>query len=628
VATEQLDIIVDDSQIEGLSAAFGRLSNAMRATQATGERNTRSLAAQGSEASKTDRAASQLRRAYDNLRSATDRLAKAGQGMGASLGRAGANIARIGAAAGAAVAVAGLALAAKGAQVAFRELSEAVKEGIERNEEAAATVGALREQYAGYMSGLADGIVSSEGFARAVAALSGLMNGLVSVFGSAESTGKSLGDFIGRTFVTVLQITVDLVAGAVAAFQGLQGGFDAAKIAARGVAQVFRGVFFAAINAVQQVAAGLAVTFAGLAEQAAGIAAAAPGMGTLATSLRGVATSARSTANNLEAAAAASDQIVNESFASAGSSFSDMRDSIAQTAAQMQATSDRADEINNAIRSAAEGASAFSSATAEANRTITSTAAAAEVLKEATKESALVARDALEIERQKLALLEEQTAAMREQDLLADKAVQLGIMEKELEEQKLSFQMSLANTQPVDVLDKAAISAGLARERMVELGRTMGSDVLTSIGDIGSAFGEAFGAKDFDSLLANSGKFLGQLLSDLGKAAIATGAVVTLGDPATGFLPNPARGLGLILAGTAAVVAGSALGAASAGSGGGGGGGSSSRPAQEAGGSAAASSSTVNVSNTFGIVGDPRATARMIGDQVRSGGRTGAVRPV
>jgi hypothetical protein len=87
----------------------------------------------------------------------------------------------------------------------------------------------------------------------------------------------------------------------------------------------------------------------------------------------------------------------------------------------------------------------------------------------------------------------------------------------------------------------------------------------SSIEGIGSFLGQTL-AQSFDDGLDGAERakallagMLGDFLTTIGSTAIAQGAIVAFGDPAAGGLPNPARAAGLIAAGTAAVIAGSAL---------------------------------------------------------------------
>ena len=87
----------------------------------------------------------------------------------------------------------------------------------------------------------------------------------------------------------------------------------------------------------------------------------------------------------------------------------------------------------------------------------------------------------------------------------------------------------------------------------------------SSIESIGSFLGQTL-AQSFDDGLTGAERakallagILGDFLTTIGSTAIAQGAIVAFGDPALGGLPNPGRAAGLIAAGTAAVIAGSAL---------------------------------------------------------------------
>jgi hypothetical protein len=105
-----------------------------------------------------------------------------------------------------------------------------------------------------------------------------------------------------------------------------------------------------------------------------------------------------------------------------------------------------------------------------------------------------------------------------------------------------------------------------SKERTREAFKTDAIDGFTSsIEDIGSFLGQTL-AQSFDDGLTGAERakallagMLGDFLTTIGSTAIAQGAIVAFGDPAAGGLPNPGRAAGLIAAGTAAVIAGSAL---------------------------------------------------------------------
>ena len=105
-----------------------------------------------------------------------------------------------------------------------------------------------------------------------------------------------------------------------------------------------------------------------------------------------------------------------------------------------------------------------------------------------------------------------------------------------------------------------------SKERTQDAFKTDAIDGFTSsIEGIGSFLGQTL-AQSFDDGLDGAERakallagMLGDFLTTIGSTAIAQGAIVAFGDPAAGGLPNPARAAGLIAAGTAAVIAGSAL---------------------------------------------------------------------
>jgi len=105
-----------------------------------------------------------------------------------------------------------------------------------------------------------------------------------------------------------------------------------------------------------------------------------------------------------------------------------------------------------------------------------------------------------------------------------------------------------------------------SKERTRDAFKTDAIDGFTSsIEGIGSFLGQTL-AQSFDDGLTGAERakaflagMLGDFLQTIGSTAIAQGAIIAFGDPATGGLPNPARAAGLIAAGTAAVIAGSAL---------------------------------------------------------------------
>jgi hypothetical protein len=105
-----------------------------------------------------------------------------------------------------------------------------------------------------------------------------------------------------------------------------------------------------------------------------------------------------------------------------------------------------------------------------------------------------------------------------------------------------------------------------SKERTQDAFKTDAIDGFTSsIENIGSFLGQTL-AQSFDDGLDGAERakallagMLGDFLTTIGSTAIAQGAIIAFGDPAAGGLPNPARAAGLIAAGTAAVIAGSAL---------------------------------------------------------------------
>jgi len=101
-------------------------------------------------------------------------------------------------------------------------------------------------------------------------------------------------------------------------------------------------------------------------------------------------------------------------------------------------------------------------------------------------------------------------------------------------------------------------------------------------------------------------KIIGQQLVALGQSAIAASAIAFIGDPAAGFLPNPARGALLLGAGTAAVGVGVGLGAS--------GGSSSASPAREAPQTVTQNQNVTNYNLSFAGYGDRRTQSRAIAD--------------
>lgn len=117
-------------------------------------------------------------------------------------------------------------------------------------------------------------------------------------------------------------------------------------------------------------------------------------------------------------------------------------------------------------------------------------------------------------------------------------------------------------------------------------------------------------------------ELLGSTLQALGATAIAQGAMVAFGDPLIGGFPNPVRAAGLIAAGTAAVVAGSAF---SAKAGGIGGGGKEDVPtptpastAPSGGGGTATATTNIFVENRFGSRFDAREMDRAAAGSFRN----------
>ena len=101
-------------------------------------------------------------------------------------------------------------------------------------------------------------------------------------------------------------------------------------------------------------------------------------------------------------------------------------------------------------------------------------------------------------------------------------------------------------------------------------------------------------------------KIIGQQLVALGQSAIAASAIAFIGDPAAGFLPNPARGALLLGAGTAAVGVGVGLGAS--------GGSSGASPAREAPQTVTQNQNVTNYNLNFAGYGDRRTQSRAIAD--------------
>jgi ABC-type phosphate transport system auxiliary subunit len=101
-------------------------------------------------------------------------------------------------------------------------------------------------------------------------------------------------------------------------------------------------------------------------------------------------------------------------------------------------------------------------------------------------------------------------------------------------------------------------------------------------------------------------KIIGQQLVALGQSAIAASAIAFIGDPAAGFLPNPARGALLLGAGTAAVGVGVGLGAS--------GGSSGASPAREAPQTVTQNQNVTNYNLSFAGYGDRRTQSRAIAD--------------
>jgi hypothetical protein len=116
-------------------------------------------------------------------------------------------------------------------------------------------------------------------------------------------------------------------------------------------------------------------------------------------------------------------------------------------------------------------------------------------------------------------------------------------------------------------------------------------------------------------------RIIGQQLVALGSSAARAAAVIALGDPAAGFVPNPGRAAALAVAGAAAVGAGTALGASANRSGGRGGASPAPRPEPRA-----VSQQSQNITiNMGGVNTDPRATARAIRETLAAATRQGAV---
>jgi len=125
--------------------------------------------------------------------------------------------------------------------------------------------------------------------------------------------------------------------------------------------------------------------------------------------------------------------------------------------------------------------------------------------------------------------------------------------------------------------------------------------------EIAEGLGAAIMSGDWEGFGKKALKATGQLIKATGQAAIAQGTIISLADPLTGGLPNPARGGAVIGAGVAAVVLGGALGAVG---GGGRAGRSSSTPVPQA--TTPAVNQTYNVNTNVGMVGDPRQFGREV----------------
>ena len=151
----------------------------------------------------------------------------------------------------------------------------------------------------------------------------------------------------------------------------------------------------------------------------------------------------------------------------------------------------------------------------------------------------------------------------------------------------------------------------------------------SSIENIGSFLGQTL-VQSFDDGLTGAERakaflagMLGDFLQTIGSTAIAQGAIIAFGDPAVGGLPNPARAAGLIAAGTAAVIAGSALSGVASNiqrSGAGAGAGAAATP-----GTTGAAQSTTNVfiENRFGNRFDARELDRSANETFRRAAEAG-----
>ena len=149
---------------------------------------------------------------------------------------------------------------------------------------------------------------------------------------------------------------------------------------------------------------------------------------------------------------------------------------------------------------------------------------------------------------------------------------------------------------------------------------------------IGTTIADGFddGLKGGERVKKLLGNLLGDFLKTIGATAIAQGAIVSFGDPLAGGLPNPARGLGLIAAGTAAVAVGTALSRSADRIGGGGGAAASSSagaatlsPGGARGGGSNEQTTNIFVENRFGNRFDARELDRAAADSFARAAQAG-----
>lgn len=507
----------------------------------------------------------------------------------------GLNPARVAAvAAGAAIAGIGASLmVAKGAVEAY----------VASNTNATAQVNTMRSSFQNLQITLGEAILSHGVLESATGAVADITSSLSQVVRQNSETFSSLAR---DGILFVIQATRGLIRIfdiGYQTFEIVRIGLGALRIAtlgvATGMAQLGVAIAIGALEAIQQLTRGVQFLVEGMAAVAE-----ATGQDGLAGSLRETTAGMQRFDADLQGMQAGLDQLSQDMSGALNDAVNEYGESVRQSGDRMIAMRDAANEADAAlanvqgnVRNGTYITRSNTQAIVENNTARSTSMSSSLAATEATNsetEAYIKQTDALKS-------LSESTLSLADIKAVAEKGAAAGLIE---------------GTEGGTKIDSTKNTLAGMRDNlrsMFDEFKNIGIEGGLSLAD---AFGTALGSGDFEEFKKNSGKIIGGMISNLGKTMVAAGVAISIGDPAAGFLPNPARGAALIGAGTAAIVLGATLGAA-------GGGKTKAAAAAPTAPGGNSQSTVINQTVQFGFVGDRRAAARDVAIETDRAARLG-----